>query len=191
MKKLTLFLILILSNFTVAQSTYEISWDSVSEIQTVNLTIEIGDTVKWIWSDGQSKSVTSLPGGREVFDSGVIQGRQKSFSHTFLKPGVTRYENEVNPMMNGAITVVQNLSAQDKFLKNLNYYPNPVTTHLYLTSIFPIDSFEIYNVLGTLVMKGKGNTKKPRIDMSALNSGMYFIKITCENIQTTLKITKY
>lgn len=191
MKKLTLFLFLILSNFLSAQATYEVIWETGSEAEIVNLTIETGDMVKWIWRDSRPKSVTSLPGGREVFDSGVLEGKQKYFSHTFLKTGMTRFENEVNPSMNGTITVVNRLSVEDKFLKNLNYYPNPVTTHLNLSSIFPIESFEIYNVLGTLVMKGKGNTKKPRIDMSSLNSGMYFIKLTSINIQTTLKITKY
>jgi hypothetical protein len=146
--------------------------------------------VRWVWADASSKTVTSLPNGAENFDSGSLKGGNQSFSYTFLKPGVTDYQNESNPALHGRITVMAKLSAEEKFLKNLNFFPNPVKNELYISSILKIDSYQIYNVLGTLVSEGKGTNTLTQVDMSRLNSGLYFVKVTSNNLQTTLKIAK-
>ena len=75
-------------------------------------------------------------------------------------------------------------------MKNLNFYPNPVRNELIISSIFKVDSYQIYNVLGTLVSEGKGSGILTQVDMSRLNSGLYFVKVTSNNLQTTLKIAK-
>lgn len=92
--------------------------------------------------------------------------------------------------MRGKVTVVGKLSVEDKFVKNLNFYPNPVRNELIISSIFKVDSYQIYNVLGTLVSEGKGSGILTQVDMSRLNSGLYFVKVTSNNLQTTLKIAK-
>jgi plastocyanin len=190
MKKITLFLFFITMNILTAQNVVEIAWGQGVNESVASPTIEVGDTVLWTWADASQKSVTSIPNGTEIFDSGTLKGVNTDFSFTFLKTGVTEYQNDSDPSMHGKVTVVSKLSTEEKFIKNLNFYPNPVKNELTISSIFKIDSYEIYNVLGTLVSEGKGSGVLTQVVMSRLNSGLYFVKVTSKNMQTTLKIAK-
>lgn len=190
MKKIILFFCFIIGNVLVAQNVYEIRWETGINLSVASPTIEIGDTVKWIWTDSSQKSVTSLPRGRESFDSGLLEGLNNSFSYTFLKAGITEYENEANPNMIGKVTVANKLSMEDKFVKNLSFYPNPVKNYLTISSYFKISTYQIYNVLGSLVAEGNGSGKTTTIDMTGLNSGLYFVKVVSNNMQSTLKMAK-
>lgn len=184
-----MFLIFLSINLLSAQNVYRISWEQGINSAVASPTIEVGDTVIWVWTDATQKTVTSLPNGNESFDSGIMSGN-KEFSFTFSNQGITEYQNDNNPNMNGKITVVGKLSTEDKFLKNLNFYPNPVRNELNISSYYKIDTYQIYNVLGTLVSEGKGTGNVTQVDMTRLNSGLYFVKVSSNGMQTTLKIAK-
>ena len=190
MKKITLLLCFITMNILTAQNVVEIAWGQGINESVASPTIEVGDTVLWTWTDASQKSVASLSNGTETFDSGTLKGVNNDFSYTFSKTGVTEYQNDSDPSMHGKVTVVGKLSIEEKFVKNLNFYPNPVKNELTISSIFKIDSYQIYNVLGTLVTEGKGTSNVTQVDMSRLNSGLYLVKVTSRNMQTTLKIAK-
>lgn len=190
MGKITLFLFLFTFHVLSAQNVFDIAWEQGINASVASPLIEVGDTVRWTWTDGTQKSVTSLPNGSESFDSGLMSTLNSNFTHTFLTPGVTEYQNDANPVMKGKVTVVGKLSVEDKFVKNLNFYPNPVRNNLMISSLFKVDSYQIFNVLGTLVSEGKGTGTYTQVDMSRLNSGLYFVKVTSNNLQVTLKIAK-
>lgn len=177
-------------NILTAQNVLEIAWGQGINKSVASPTIEVGDTVLWTWKDSSQKSVTSFSGGSEEFDSGMMSGNKSKFSYTFTKTGVTEYQNDSNPSMHGEVTVVSNLSIEDKFVKNLNFYPNPVKSDLTISSIFKVDGYQVYNVLGSLVAEGKGASNYVQVDMSRLNSGLYFVKVISGSMQTTLKIAK-
>ncbi len=190
MKKITLFLCFIAMNILSAQNVFEIAWGQGINESVASPTIEVGDTVLWTWTDGSQKSVSSFSNGTENFDSGSLKGINREFSYTFSKTGVTEYQNDSDPSMHGKVTVVGKLSTEDKFVKNLNFYPNPVKNDLTISSLFKVDNYQIYNVLGTLVSQGKGTGNYTQVDMSRLNSGLYFVKVTSNSMQTTLKVAK-
>jgi plastocyanin len=190
MKKITLFLFFITMNILTAQNVFEIPWGQGINESVASPTIEVGDTVLWKWADASQKSVTSVSNGTENFDSGTLKGNNGEFSYTFTKIGTTEYRNDSDPSMHGKVTVVSKLSTEDKFFKNLNFYPNPVRNELTISSFFKVDNYQIYNVLGTLVSEGKGVGTLTQVDMSRLNSGLYFVKVTSNGMQTTLKIAK-
>lgn len=177
-------------NILTAQNVFEIAWGPGINESVASPTIEVGDTVLWTWKDGSQKSVTALSNGAEYFDSGTLKGVNSDFSYTFSKTGVTEYQNNSDSSMRGKVTVVSKLSIEDKFVKNLNFYPNPVRNDLTISSLFKVDNYQIYNVLGTLVSEGKGAGNYTQVDMSRLNSGLYFVKVTANGMQTTLKIAK-
>lgn len=189
MRKITLFICFITINILSAQNVFEIAWEQGIETSVASPTIEIGDTVVWNWTDNSQKSVTSI-NGAETFDSGLLSGVNNDFVYTFSHQGTTEYQNDSNPLMRGKVTVVAKLSTEDKFVKNLNFYPNPVKSDLMISSLFKVDSYQIYNVLGTMVSQGKGGGNYTEVDMSRLNSGLYFVKVTSKNMQATLKIAK-
>ena len=67
MKKITLFLFFIATNILMGQNVVEIAWGQGINESVASPTIEVGDTVLWIWNDGSQKSVTALPNGTETF----------------------------------------------------------------------------------------------------------------------------
>ncbi|MBT0608138.1 T9SS type A sorting domain-containing protein [Aequorivita echinoideorum] len=189
MGKITFCVFFLIYNIISAQSAVEIIWENSISGTIASPTIEVGETVTWSWRDSSPKSVTSLPDSKENFDSGVVTGSNK-FSYKFTQPGTNDYQNDANPAMHGTVTVVQKLSTEDKFVKNLSFYPNPVKSDLTIFSIYKVDSYQIFNVLGSMVAEGKGSGNYTQIDMSRLNSGLYFVKVISNSLQATLKIAK-
>ena len=67
--------------------------------------------------------------------------------------------------------------------KTVNVYPNPFKNNLFIESLNSNPKFELFNVLGKLLIKGRGK----KIDTSTLNDGCYFMKV--EDLQA-IKIIK-
>ncbi|MGH2667196.1 T9SS type A sorting domain-containing protein [Flavobacterium sp.] len=72
-------------------------------------------------------------------------------------------------------------------IDGLKIYPNPVKTNLFVTSnSFETKQVEIYNVLGKIVLLTKV-TNAP-VNVSALTTGVYMIKVTEEGKTATRKL---
>jgi plastocyanin len=67
-----------------------------------NIVIDAGTTVTWTNYDSVAHTVTSDGGG--VLGSPLL-GKNKTFSHTFDKPGEYRYHCTPHPNMQGLVTV--------------------------------------------------------------------------------------
>ena len=191
MKKIILFICLIYITSFSAQSIYEISWEEGISLSAASLTIEVGDSVLWTWTGDSSYTISSLENGSETFDSELLEGPRSSFLHTFKAIGITEYYNKNNLSMKGKIRVLNKLSVEEKFVKNLSFYPNPVKSSLTISSVFKIESYQIHNILGSIVLEGKGGGSIIKINMDRLNSGLYFVSVFTENsLESTLKIAK-
>ena len=70
------------------------------------------------------------------------------------------------------------------------YYPNPVNNTLSLRAQNTIDAVSIYNLLGQEVMNVAPNAMSKDIDMSALNSGNYFVRVSINGAVETFKVIK-
>lgn len=190
MKKITSLFIILFTSILCAQTTFDITWDQ-SVGSAASITIQQGDAIRWTWGNSVPHSVTSLAGSQETFDSGILTGQGTTFLYTFTQVGTNPYQCDVHPAsMNGVVTVNEVLSVEDKFIKNISFYPNPVKKDLTLFSLYKLDNYKIFNVLGSLVAEGTGGASFTQIDMSNLNSGMYFVKVFSKNMQATFKIAK-
>lgn len=87
-------------------------------------------------------------------------------------------EGFINPDNSGALSVTSFL------INDIIVYPNPASEFVHLKTKKPIDSIEIYNILGGKVLK----TTDQKIDVNNLQSGLYFIKMYSGNKQLTKKI---
>lgn len=191
MKNVTLFLAAILTATVMnAQTTYHLDWAVGVNGPDASFTIEVGDTMEWTWADALPHSVTNIAGSAETFDSGIITGLGNVFSYTFTVVGVNDYECVVHSNMFGTITVEPALSIDDKFAVNVNYFPNPVTNNLTVTSLMSLDSFQVYDILGKQVQSGKLTSHVVDIDMSNLNTGVYFVKVQSGQLEKTMKVVK-
>jgi hypothetical protein len=72
----------------------------------------------------------------------------------------------------------------------LTYYPNPVNNTLTLNAQKSIQNVAIYNMLGQEVIHTAPNTITSEVDMSNLQPGAYFVKVTVENMTETIKVIK-
>lgn len=192
MKKITLMLAALLATITMqAQTTFDLDWEQGVNGATASFTIEVGDAVRWTWANTVPHSVTNKPGSTETFDSGVITGMGTQFTHTFTQVGSNDYDCVVHPAtMFGTITVEAVMSVQDKFERNIQFYPNPVQDELTIASLYQFDRYEIYNIAGRKLGSGVGEGTYTYLNTSYLSAGMYFVRVVAGDLEATIKIMK-
>ena len=78
------------------------------------------------------------------------------------------------------------LSITESELSNINIYPNPFNTQLFIKGLQEATSIKIYNVLGQLVL----STTDTSINTNKLSSGLYIITVETENGSISKKIVK-
>lgn len=72
-------------------------------------------------------------------------------------------------------------------LTNVFCYPNPVGDALYISTLKPIESVVISNLLGQAVISGVYNGTSVQIDTKKLPSGLYFVRVNGVYVQRVLK----
>jgi hypothetical protein len=70
------------------------------------------------------------------------------------------------------------------------YYPNPVKNTLTLNAQNTIEQVAMYNMLGQEVLRATPNTIDSDLDMSNLQTGTYFVKVTIANVTKTIRVIK-
>lgn len=74
------------------------------------------------------------------------------------------------------VRVYQNVLSTDEFDKNsFRMYPNPASDSVFIDSKITIDTVEVYNTIGQLVLSTEN--VKNTIDVSSLNAGLYVLKV--------------
>ena len=73
---------------------------------------------------------------------------------------------------------------------SFTYYPNPVKNTLTLNAQNNIDNVLMYNMLGQEVLRATPNAVNSELNMSNLQDGAYFVKVTIANVTKTIKVIK-
>lgn len=74
--------------------------------------------------------------------------------------------------------------------EGLTFYPNPVTETLNLKVDAKVEKVEFINVLGESVKTVTPNTMQTKINVSSLNKGVYFMKVTVKGNEKTYRLIK-
>jgi len=82
------------------------------------------------------------------------------------------------------------LSTNDFSLENFRVYPNPVQDRLNIESSSAVSEIAVYNVLGKEVLHSSPDRISPSIDMSALSSGAYLVRVSINGASKTIKVLK-
>ena len=98
--------------------------------------------------------------------------------------------NANNELYIDAINYQDVLSIADETLNSFKAYPNPVKDFLYLSTTSSVDLVEVYDILGKNILTVNPGIVSPKVDMSALSSGSYFVKATIGNQSKTIKVIK-
>ena len=79
----------------------------------------------------------------------------------------------------------------DNLMADFNVYPNPVKDRLYIETSKQIQSIEVYDIYGRLqVTKTPSHQGDLSVDVSDLNSGIYFVKVKTEEGNIVKRIIK-
>ncbi|WGD34791.1 T9SS type A sorting domain-containing protein [Olleya sp. YS] len=90
-----------------------------------------------------------------------------------------------------AAAAASSLSTETFNLNTLfSYYPNPVYNSFTIKSKLKISNITIFNVIGQEVYKDSPHTLMSIINMSNLQSGVYFVNVTINNISKIIKVIK-
>ncbi len=179
--------------FSQAQQTFNITWMMGITVEQASVTVNTGDIVIWTLGDGAPHTVQSedadAPG---TFGSGPMQGNGQTYQFTFNDPAVIDYHCGVHGSMQGVITVVEALSVEEKFVANLKYYPTVTNSDLTITSLLPVERYEIYDAQVRKVAEGVfSNANHSVLDVSALSTGVYVVTVVSKDqLKTSFKIVK-
>ncbi len=90
---------------------------------------------------------------------------------------------------NNYTTTIQNTLGTNQFKKdNVTTFPNPVKDILQLKTIEKVVKIEVYDITGRILSSNSVNENK--IDLTALKTGNYILKVYTENGITTTKMIK-
>ena len=183
MKKITLLIFMTLCVFSNAQTTYNYDWNMQSTNQQI--TVNVGDTVVWTWGSGSHNLISTS--GTHSFDSDY-HGQGYTYSLTFNEPGVTGYTCTPHASMYGTITVNSAMSLDASERLGLNIFPNPVSSGYVTlkTSVIGVKNVELFDLSGKRVLKTSINTD--RLNVTSINSGVYFIKLSINGVSETSKL---
>ena len=107
MKTKLLFLFSFAITTLAAQQTYNLGWANDGTCVDQQLSIDVGDTVKWIWGDNMPHNIVQLNGDTEPgFGETIYESQGHEYSHTFTTVGAHDYQCSPHPnSMYGTITV--------------------------------------------------------------------------------------
>lgn len=91
------------------------------------------------------------------------------------------------------IPIRVNLSSNSlSFEEKIDISPNPTNgiLNIRIESLITKTEFKIFNSLGKLIQEGYLDSENNRIDISTLNSGIYFLKLNSESLEISKKIIK-
>jgi beta-glucanase (GH16 family) len=100
-----------------------------------------------------------------------------------IDPGFTQ-----SPMIIDYVRVYQDeiVSIEDNFNNTMRVYPNPANDRIYVTADVIPSSLVVYDVFGQLILRKVTDTNS--IDVSSLNSGVYFIEVNLNNEKVVKKV---
>lgn len=75
-------------------------------------------------------------------------------------------------------------------IEGFDYYPNPINDQITLRATNSIENIELYSLLGALVYKRSSDAREVKVDLSALQSGNYILRVTSTNQTAAYKIIK-
>ena len=192
MKIKLLFVFGLLSMVIFGQTTHELTWKNDGSDAGQEITIDVGDTVRWTWGNGLHN--IRAVSGTESFDSGFFSGPGHTFSYTFNQVGETNYVcNPHAANMYGTVTVVDSsLSIDENQTLKFNIYPNPSADRLEIQ--LPTGSENatatIFDVSGRMVISKKIESNTQNIDLKVLSTGVYTVKVSSSNKVGTKKFLK-
>jgi hypothetical protein len=102
---------------------------------------------------------------------------------------VYAFSSNLNPF-NLLVYPDASLSAESTDFESFNYYPNPVISTFTVSAKNVITNISVYNLIGQEVKMITPNTTEAIINMEEFDNGVYFVSLTVNDSQKTIKVIK-
>ena len=154
----------------VNETSIKLTWNAIGNAITYN-----------VYQDGEMIATVELP-------SYTVEGLEKSTEYCFTVTAVNQAgESEKSDEV--CMTLGEGV---EEFASSFNIYPNPVSDKLYIETEVEIEEVVVYAITGVIV--GQQSTVNSQqsltIDVTNLNSGVYFVKIVTENGEVVKRFVK-
>ena len=154
-----------------------------------NLNAEANKVIAQL-SDANGSFANPIELGRVTTnESGAITAQipQVDYGHYKVRVISTNY-----PMIGDNITDINiqaSFSVSESTL-DCKVFPNPASTSIHISAANPINGIKIYDMNGKPLVEKAMTAKETEIDMSAFESGTYFIEIISENKKSVQRVVK-
>lgn len=177
--------------YTVAVSNYK--------FEPKEITINEGDTVVWVNSDGHHNvdgMKTAYPSNPESF--GNDAGMDWTYQFIFSTAGTYNYQCDphVGFGMVGKITVNQKQTTSTQIAEKndrIRVFPNPAKEFINLsipTSMGSAQMLKIYSITGSLVDSKTISGNSAKYNLAQLKSGVYFVEIQTSDKREVIKFIR-
>lgn len=163
-------------NVTITVDNY--NFDVVLEVFS-------GDCGTLTFLDCADSDNTVVFGYEEIMLTGLTVGNTYTFR-------IYKYNTQdtIGDTMDVKLWSSDTLSNDEVLADEFAFYPNPVTNVLNIKAKNIIQNVTAFNILGQEVINLTPNAMQSSVDMSQLNNGTYFVKVTMNGATKTIRIIK-
>ena len=152
----------------VNETSIKLTWNAIGNAITYN-----------VYQDGEMIATVELP-------SYTVEGLEKSTEYCFTVTAVNQAgESEKSDEV--CMTLGEGV---EEFASSFNIYPNPVSDKLYIETEVEIEEVSIFDIYGRRQELSAVSCQPSAIDVSNLNSGVYFVKVVTENGESVQRFIK-
>ena len=88
------------------------------------------------------------------------------------------------------VVVDATLGIDDESMISFNYFPNPVNDVLTIKAQNNVEDIKVFNMLGQMVLRQTPDMRDCQVDLSAMQSGAYFVQVSIGNTVETVRVLK-
>ncbi|MDA9847235.1 fibronectin type III domain-containing protein, partial [Flavobacteriaceae bacterium] len=82
------------------------------------------------------------------------------------------------------------LGIEEASMEQFTYFPNPVNDVLTIKAQKTVEDITVFNMLGQVVKRQTPNTRDCTVDLSAMQTGAYFVQVSIDNTVETVRVLK-
>ncbi|MDB2471865.1 T9SS type A sorting domain-containing protein [Flavobacteriaceae bacterium] len=120
--------------------------------------------------------------------------REASLGATYIQYGFAVYGECADPITEFVLGNVkfssETLGVASNELNTFKVYPNPTLGDWTVKAQNTIQAIQVYDILGKEVFASRPNNTEAIISTDALRTGVYFAKVTSNNVEKTVKLIK-